>query len=107
VRRPGDFALAGAICTVELDDAGTCSRVGVALFGLASTPVRSRGAEEVLVGQQVDEAALDAAAAASLDGIDVLGDGVHASGAYRRSAGRALVRSTLAAAIRSARGGTA
>jgi aerobic carbon-monoxide dehydrogenase medium subunit len=106
-RRPGDFALAGAVCTVELDDAGTCSRVGVALFGLASTPVRSRGAEEVLMGQQVDEAALDAAAAASLDGIDVIGDEVHASDVYRRSAGRALVRSTLAAAVRSAGGGRA
>jgi carbon-monoxide dehydrogenase medium subunit len=106
-RRPGDFALAGAVCTVELDDSGACSRVGVALFGLASTPVRSRGAEEVLMGEQVDEAVLDAAAAAGLDGIDVLGDEVHASAAYRRDAGRALLRSTLAAAVRSAGGGTA
>ena len=104
VRRPGDFALAGAVCTVELDGSGRCSRVGVALFGVASTPVRSRGAEEVLMGQQVDDAALDAAAAASLDGVDVLGDEVHAPAAYRRDAGRALVRRTLAAAIRSADG---
>jgi carbon-monoxide dehydrogenase medium subunit len=106
-RRPGDFALAGAVCTMELDDAGTCSRARVALFGLASTPVRSRGAEEVLMGQRVDEAVLDAAAAAGLDGVDVLGDEVHGSAAYRRDAGRALVRSTLAAAVRSAGGGTA
>ena len=106
-RRPGDFALAGAVCTVELDDAGTCSRARVALFGLASTPVRSRGAEEVLMGQHVDDAVLDAAAAAGLDGVDVLGDEVHGSAAYRRDAGRALVRSTLAAAVRSAGGGTA
>ena len=99
-RRSGDFALAGAVCTVELDASGRCSRVGVALFGLASTPVRSRDAEEVLMGQQVDDAVLDAAAAASLDGIEVLGDEVHASAAYRRDAGRALVRRTLAAAVR-------
>ena len=91
-RRPGDFALAGAVCTVELDGSGRCSRAGVALFGVASTPVRSRGAEEVLMGEQVDEAVLDAAAAACLDGVDVLGDEVHASAAYRRTAGRALVR---------------
>jgi CO/xanthine dehydrogenase FAD-binding subunit len=106
-RRPGDFALAGAVSTVELDGSGRCSRVAVALFGVASTPVRSRGAEEVLMGEQVDEAALDAAAAASLDGVDVLGDEVHAPAAYRRDAGRALVRRTLAAAVRSAGGGTA
>ena len=103
-RRPGDFALAGAVCTVELDGSGSCSRVGVALFGLAGTPIRSRGAEEVLMGRQVDEAVLDAAAAACLDGVDVLGDEVHAPAAYRRDAGRALVRRTLAAAIRSADG---
>ena len=106
-RRPGDFALAGAVCTVELDASGRCSRARVALFGLASTPVRSRGAEEVLMGQVVDQAVLDAAAAASLDGVDVLGDEVHASAAYRRTAGQALVRRTLATAVRSADGGTA
>ena len=105
-RRPGDFALAGAVCTVDLDDAGVCSRAAVALFGLASTPVRSRGAEGVLVGQQVDEGVLDEAAAACLDGIEVIGDEVHASSAYRRRAGKALVRRTLAAAVRSAGGGT-
>jgi carbon-monoxide dehydrogenase medium subunit len=106
-RRPGDFALAGAVSTLELDGSGRCSRVAVALFGVAGTPVRSRGAEEVLMGEQVDEAVLDAAAAAGLDGLDVLGDEVHAPAAYRRDAGRALVRRTLAAAVRSAGGGTA
>ena len=59
------------------------------------------------MGQQASEAVLDAAAAASLDGIDVLGDEVHASAAYRRDAGRALVRWTLAAAVRSAGGAAA
>jgi carbon-monoxide dehydrogenase medium subunit len=100
-RRPGDFALAGAICTVETDDAGRCSRVRVALFGLASTPVRSRGAEEVLMGQQCEDAVLDAAASACFDGIDVLGDDVHASAGYRRTAGQSLVRRTIGAAVRS------
>jgi CO/xanthine dehydrogenase FAD-binding subunit len=101
-RRPGDFALAGAICTVELDDMGRCSRARVALFGLASTPVRSRRAEEVVMGQQLEAAVLDAAAEACFDGVDVLGDEVHASAAYRRRAGQLLVRRTLGAAARSA-----
>jgi CO/xanthine dehydrogenase FAD-binding subunit len=101
-RRPGDFALAGAICTVELDDTGRCSRARVALFGLASTPVRSPGAEEVVMGQQLEAAVLDAAAEACFDGVDVLGDEVHASAAYRRRAGQLLVRRTLGAAARSA-----
>ena len=106
-RRRGDFALAGAVATVELDGSGRCSRVAVALFGVASTPIRSRGAEEVLMGQRVDAQVLDAAAAAGLDGVDVLGDEVHAPAAYRRDAGRVLVRRTLTAAVRSAGGATA
>jgi carbon-monoxide dehydrogenase medium subunit len=105
-RRPGDFALAGAVCTIALDEVGACSRAVVALFGVASTPVRSRGAEEVLMGQQVDDVVLDEAATACLDGIDVIGDDVHATSDYRRSAGRALVRRTLASALRSAGGET-
>jgi carbon-monoxide dehydrogenase medium subunit len=106
-RRPGDFALAGAVCTVGFDDDGRCSGARVALFGVASTPVRASGAEEVLMGERVDEAVLDAAAAASLDGVDVLGDEVHAPAGYRREAGRALVRRTLAEAVASGGGAAA
>ena len=73
----------------------------VALFGVASTPVRSAGAEEVLVGERPTEAVLDAAAAAGFDGVDVQGDEVHASAGYRRAAGRALVRRALDTAVRS------
>jgi CO/xanthine dehydrogenase FAD-binding subunit len=98
-RRPGDFALAGVVAVVELDRTGRCGRAGVGLFGVASTPVRSRGAEEVLVGKEPTEALLDAASAACFDGVDVQGDEVHASAAYRRDAGRALVRKALAAAV--------
>ena len=96
-RRPGDFALAGVVCGVELDDASRCSRARVALFGVAGTPVRASGAEEVLVGERMTDAVLDAAAAAAFDGVEVIGDDVHASAAYRRDAGRALVRRALAA----------
>jgi CO/xanthine dehydrogenase FAD-binding subunit len=100
-RRPGDFALAGVVCVVDLDESGRCEGARVGLFGVASTPVRSRGAEEVMVGEQPTEAVLDAAAAACFDGIDVQGDEVHASADYRRAAGRALVRRALDTAVRS------
>lgn len=101
-RRPGDFALAGVVGVVDLDPSGRCTRARVALFGVAGTPVRSRGAEEALVGEQPTEAVLDAAAAAGFDGVDVQGDEVHASAVYRRDAGRVLVRKALGAAVRSA-----
>jgi CO/xanthine dehydrogenase FAD-binding subunit len=95
-RRPGDFALAGVVCGLELDAAGRCSSARVVLFGVAGTPVRAAGAEQVLLGEPVTGALLDAAAAATFDGVEVIGDGVHASADYRRRAGRALVRRALA-----------
>ncbi|MGY1692385.1 FAD binding domain-containing protein [Geodermatophilus sp. SYSU D01105] len=96
-RRRGDFALAGVVCGVERDEGGHCSRTRVVLFGVAGTPVRSTGAEAVLAGEVPTSAVLDAAAAAAFDGVDVLGDEVHASADYRQEAGRALVRRALAA----------
>jgi CO/xanthine dehydrogenase FAD-binding subunit len=96
-RRRGDFALAGVVCGVERDDAGRCSSARVALFGMAGTPVRAVAAEEVLLGERPTAAVLDAAAAAAFDGVEVIGDEVHASATYRREAGRALVRRALAA----------
>jgi CO/xanthine dehydrogenase FAD-binding subunit len=98
-RRRGDFALAGVVCGVERDDAGRCSSARVALFGVAGTPVRAVAAEEVLMGERLTSAVLDAAAAAAFDGVEVVGDEVHASAAYRREAGRALVRRALAAVV--------
>jgi CO/xanthine dehydrogenase FAD-binding subunit len=98
-RRRGDFALAGVVCGVERDEAGRCSSARVALFGVAGTPVRAVAAEEVLLGERPTAAVLDAAAAAAFDGVEVVGDEVHASATYRREAGRALVRRALAAVV--------
>lgn len=106
-RRPGDFALAGVVCVVERDDVGRCARAAIGLFGVAGTPVRARGAEAILTGEQPSHSVLDAAAAACFDDVDVQGDEVHASAAYRRTAGRELVRMALGKAVRSADGGTA
>jgi CO/xanthine dehydrogenase FAD-binding subunit len=105
-RRPGDFALAGAVCGIELDGA-RCVRARIALFGIAATPVRARAAERLLEGEVPTDAVLDAAAAAAFDGVEVLGDEVHASAGYRRAAGTALVRRALGSAVRAAEGGAA
>lgn len=97
-RRRADFAVVGVVCVLDVDDAGRCGRARLSLFGVASTPVRSRAAEQILTGVRIDDAVLDAAAGASFDGVEVLGDEVHASAGYRRSAGTALVRRALRSA---------
>ena len=100
-RRPVDFALDGVVLLADLNKEGRCTHARVSLFGVAGTPVRSRAAEQLLEGARMDAAVLDEAARAVFDGLEVLGDEVHASAAYRRRAGSALVRRALAAAARS------
>jgi carbon-monoxide dehydrogenase medium subunit len=104
-RRRGDFAIVGVVCVLDVGEDDRCSRARVSLFGVAATPVRARMAEALLVGTDLQDDALDSAAAVCFDGVDVLGDEVHASAAYRRRAGTALVRRALASAARLATGG--
>jgi carbon-monoxide dehydrogenase medium subunit len=79
-RRHGDFALAGVACAVSE------GRAGIALFGVGSTPVRARAAEEaVLAGAS----AADVAQAAVAD-LDPPAD-VHASSSTRLRIARHLV----------------
>jgi carbon-monoxide dehydrogenase medium subunit len=79
-RRHGDFALAGVACAV------TAGRAGIALFGVGSTPVRARAAEEALVG---GAAPVDVAQAA-VAGLEPPAD-VHASSTTRLRISRHLV----------------
>jgi carbon-monoxide dehydrogenase medium subunit len=89
-RRSGDFALAIAVVGVELDG-DTCVKSTVVLQGVASTPVRSVTAEQVLdnavIGDEVAARAGDAAAAELRPRADI-----HASSDYRKRVAAALVR---------------
>jgi aerobic carbon-monoxide dehydrogenase medium subunit len=100
-RRAGDFAMCGAVCGIQLDGQRV-SRAALALFGVASAPIRAHTAESVLTGASVDDldlADIGAAVAAALDPPDDL----HASGEQRRRMAKTLVPQVLAAAIDEAR----
>jgi carbon-monoxide dehydrogenase medium subunit len=89
-RRAGDFALAIAAVGVELDG-DTCVRSTVVLQGVASAPVRSVAAEQVLDKAVIgDEVAARAAAAAAAE-LRPRAD-IHASSDYRKRVAAALVR---------------
>jgi carbon-monoxide dehydrogenase medium subunit len=99
-RRNGDFALAGAVCGVELDR-GRISRAAIALIGLDSVPFRAEAAERELAGAEA--AGLDLAEIGwqAVNGTDPPAD-VHAGGAYRKKVGATMVARALSEAIREA-----
>jgi len=68
------YAVAAAGVSLTLDTDGTCLAARVALTGVATTPLRSTGAEGALVGRVVDADAIREAAEHAADGIDVIGD---------------------------------
>ena len=49
-RRKGDFAIAGAVCGVEVDESLVVQRAAIALMGMGSTPIRAVDAEALLAG---------------------------------------------------------
>lgn len=95
-RRHGDFAIAGAVAHVCVDDSGTVAAAAIALFGVAPTPVRAPRAEAALAG--VDPATVDAVEIGRLALADQHPtDDIHATGAQRARiaahvAGRVVTR---------------
>ncbi|MGH7852035.1 MAG: FAD binding domain-containing protein [Candidatus Binatia bacterium] len=93
-RRHGDFAIAGVVAIVDLDDAGKIAQARIALFGVAPTPVRARQAERALIGQEPNDTAMHDAAALVEDVLDPPGD-IRASSAYRQHAAAILTARAL------------
>ncbi len=85
-RRHGDFALVGAACGVTLGERGL-DRASIALFGVGPTAIRASGAAEALLAG----ATMDDVADAAVEGMHPPDD-LHATGAYRRTVTRVLVK---------------
>lgn len=103
-RRSGDFALAGVVAAVQLDDAGAVSRAGISFLGMAPTPVRAPTAEQALVGASPSTGELDEIGRLAVADTDPTPD-VHASAEYRRHVGAHLVARALDRALGAARRG--
>ena len=93
--------MVGVAVALGLGDGGRVDRARLALFGVGATPVRARAAEAALVGCPPGE--LDAAARREVGRLATADldppEDVHATGAYRRTAGAVVVARALAAAI--------
>jgi CO/xanthine dehydrogenase FAD-binding subunit len=91
-RRHGDFALAGAASIVALDANGTIQHARLTLTG--TTPIRSRQAEEFLLGERPSDALFRAAARRAIENLEQDSD-IHASAEYRREVCAVLARRAL------------
>jgi aerobic carbon-monoxide dehydrogenase medium subunit len=102
-RRQGDFALIGAVATLQVDANDLCQEVRLALFGVGGAPVRMLRAEERLRGQRVEDIALAEVAQIVTQDLDPETD-LHASATYRKEVGGVMARRTLQQAWRRAKG---
>ena len=90
-RRSGDFALAGVVAAVELDDAGAVERSAIGFLGMAPTPMRARAAEAGAQRHSPTAPELAEIGRLAVGDTDPTAD-VHASAEYRTHVGAHLVQ---------------
>jgi CO/xanthine dehydrogenase FAD-binding subunit len=97
-RRHGDFAIVEAAVQLEIDNAGKCAAVQIALGGVGGTPVRALAAEQYLQGQIADLRQCGQAAALAAEKLEP-DDDLHGSADYRKRMASLLVARALTQAV--------
>ncbi|HEX3788042.1 MAG TPA: xanthine dehydrogenase family protein subunit M [Pseudonocardiaceae bacterium] len=92
--RRGDFALAGVALSARFDDAGTVTDCRIAVAGVAATPHRLTGVENLVNGTTLGADVLGEVAATARAEVDPTGD-IHAGADYRRRLTGVLVTRAL------------
>jgi carbon-monoxide dehydrogenase medium subunit len=98
----GDMGIVGTAVTVTVNPAdGKCTSARIALSNVASTPWRSRAAENVLIGKVITGEVLSEAGRAASAELEPPAD-VHGSSEYRKEMTELFVRRTAEAALKRA-----
>jgi len=97
-QKASGFALCGVSAAVELDEAGSLSRVAIGITGVANSAFRATETEKLLTGVKPDEDTLKSACEHAADGVIALED-IHASADYRLDLARIYTRRALEKAI--------
>lgn len=105
-RRHGDFAIAGALAGVQLDDQDRVSRCAIGLLGLGSTPRRAPAAEESIVGKPVSELVAEEIGQAAMTGLDDIPTDLQGSESYRTRVGAAMAARAWTQAVQEAIAGS-
>jgi carbon-monoxide dehydrogenase medium subunit len=104
-RRHGDYAVAGAVVAVEVGAEERIERCAIGLFGLGSTPERSRAAEAALVGSALGDVDGDEVGRLAMSALASVPSDLHGSEDYRLRVGAVMVaRAWRAASEEAARG---
>jgi CO/xanthine dehydrogenase FAD-binding subunit len=101
-RRHGDFAIAGALVAVQLDDSDRVSRCAIGLLGLGSTPRRATAAEAAVIGRPVGELVPEDIGRAAMTGLDDIPTDLQGSASYRTRVGAAMAARAWTLAIQEA-----
>jgi carbon-monoxide dehydrogenase medium subunit len=90
-RRHGDFAIAGAVVGVQVDDDDRVSHCAIGLLGLDSTVRRAAAAEQAAVGTLVGELTPEGIGELAMSGLDDIPSDLQGSAAYRSKVCAAMV----------------
>lgn len=99
-----DIGIASAAASVTLDAKGRCKAVRIALGAVSATPLRASAAEDALIGEAVNEAAMAQAGTLAAEATQPISD-IRGSADYRRAIVRVLTARVLARAVARATGG--
>ncbi len=89
-RRHGDFAIAGAVVGVRLDDRDRVSRCAIGLLGLGSTPKRATAAETAVTGMPLRKVTPEEIGRAAMSELDDIPSDLQGSASYRSRVGAAM-----------------
>ncbi|MCG7608193.1 MULTISPECIES: FAD binding domain-containing protein [Mycobacterium] len=90
-RRHGDFAIAGAVVGIELDEDDRITRCGIGLLGLGSTPLRATAAEAAVIGTPIGGLTADEIGRLAMPELSDIPADLQGSASYRARVGAAMV----------------
>jgi len=102
-RKVGDFAIVGVAAQVTIAASGICTRAGIGLTNVASTPLQVHAAEALLQGKRLDQDSIRQAAQLAEEVARPEAD-LRGSVAYKRDMVRVLTARALTGALARASG---
>jgi len=97
-RKVGDFAIAGVAAQVTIDTTGICTRIGLGLTNVGSTPLKVHSAEALLQGKRLDQDSITQAAQLAAEEAKPEAD-LRGSSEYKRDMVRVLTTRALTRAL--------